>query len=424
MNVLHISMWDNLGGSGRAAYRLHTGMKRLGVHSRMLVGGKKTTDPDVQVIGGAFHSLDKWIGRSVDAIDLHSLFYPSSLYLPWMQWVREADIIQLFNAHGGYFSHRSLPALSRRRPIIWRLSDMWALTGHCSYSYECERWKVGCGECPHLEEYPSLRRDTSAFLWRVKEKIYKDSRLSIVTPSRWLEGLARQSPLLNRFPIRRIPNGLDTEVFKPLHKLQIRERFELPLNKPVILFSASSLALERKGASFLKEALMQLAYGGVHEITLLVVGGNADRWMVEVPFPVKLLGDVSDDETLAALYSAADLFVLPTLADNLPNGILESMACGTPVVSFDVGGVSEAVRHMESGYLARPKDAQDLAHGIKLLLTDDQLRIKMGQQCRWIAQQEYPLELQAHRFEQFYQELLSQRAPTAEAPRRSKRSLK
>lgn len=407
LSVLHVGAWDNAGGSGRAAYRIHTSLRRRGIRSRMLVGGKVTEDPDVALIAsGPLGRLDCLSGRVLDRLGFQYLFYPSSYLLPLRAWIREADVIQLYNTHGGYLSHTILPKLSRLRPVVWRLSDMWPITGHCAYSYECERWKSGCGECPYLADYPGLSRDTTALLWWVKDRVYRCSRLTMVAPSKWLANLAEQSPLLGRFSIHIIPNGLDTEVFRPLPKRSTRGMFDIDTRSRVIFFSAHSVLDRRKGASFLEEALSRLADRGVKDVTVLVVGAHADKWEMEGQFPVKRLGEIRDDQIMAAAYAAADLFVLPTLAENLPNGILESMACGTPVVSFNVGGVPEAVRHMETGYLAAYQDVADLAKGIQLLLDDPDLRFRMSRRCREIAEQEYSLDLQARRFVHLYHDVI------------------
>jgi len=403
LTVLHLSCWDNKGGSGRSAYRLHSGLKQLGVRSRMLVGRKQTHDPDVKVIGGRLLGrLDRLGGQMIDQLDLQYLFYPSSFLLSRAQWVQEADVIQIFNTHGGYFSHLALIPLSQHRPVVWRLSDMWAMTGHCAYAYECERWETGCGDCPHLDEYPRLRRDTSAFLWRVKRWIYERSCLAIVTPSAWLAAFARRSPLLNRFPIHVIPNGLDTDVFRPIPKAMARQRLGLNPTGRVILFSSASVSLERKGAVYLQQALTRLHQSRLTDVTMLIVGSGAEDWSRSGLFHTKILGHVDNDQALAEAYSAADVFVLPTLAENLPNSILESMSCGTPVVSFDIGGVGEAVRHMDTGYLASYQDVSDLAHGLQLLLDDGDLRSRIGIRCREVAEKEYTLTLQARRFLDLY----------------------
>src|SRR5260221_10261991 len=179
----------------------------------MLVSLKKSSDHDVDYIhrrNRLLRGLDNRLGRGlVDRLDLQYLFYPSSLALPVHPWLQEADIVQLYNTHGGYFSHTILPLLSRMRPIVWRLSYMWAFTGHCSYSYDCERWRTGCGACPLLDEYPALKRDTTAFLWKAKRVLYRHSRMNIVVTSRWMAKLVHESRLLGHFPEFNTPNGID-----------------------------------------------------------------------------------------------------------------------------------------------------------------------------------------------------------------------
>ncbi|MEO8435094.1 MAG: glycosyltransferase family 4 protein [Pyrinomonadaceae bacterium] len=409
-NVLHISTSDNLGGSGRAAYRIHTGLRSLGVRSRMLVGIKATDDPDVDLIArGAFlQTLDDWSNRLTGRLSFQYLFYPSSLALLRREWVRQADVVQLYNSHGGYFSHTVLPVLSRQRPVVWRLSDMWPMTGHCAYSFDCERWKTGCGSCPILSDSPELYRDTTALLWRIKDWIFARSALTIVAPSKWIRGLAAASPLLGRFDVKLIPNGLDTDVFRPLPREVARAQFGIPASAQVVLFSAHSILDKRKGAALIQEALERLA-GPADSVkpTLVVVGFGAQQWISELPFEVMLLDHINSDDQLAALYSAADVFVLPTLAENLPNGVVESMACGTPAITFNVGGCPDAVRHMETGYLANYRDAEDLARGIKLILSDADLRRRLGQRSRQVVEAEYNIQLQAHRFKDLYQQLLA-----------------
>jgi glycosyltransferase involved in cell wall biosynthesis len=407
MRVLHISTWDNLGGSGRSAYRLHTGLKALGVQSRMLVGFQCTGADDVRVIGGpVLGRLDRACGGLIDRAGLQYLGYPASLFMTRLRWVREADVIQLFNTHGGYFSHLALGRLSHFRPVVWRLSDMWAVTGHCGYSYECERWRTGCGECPHLAEYPRLPLDTTALLWRVKRRVYDRSRLTIVAPSHWMAGIARESPLLRRFPVRIIPNGVDTQLYHPVPKAAARRALGIDAGARVVLFSANAIGLARKGGAYVEDAMRRVWAEGVRDLTLLIVGEGAGAREPAVPFPTKVIGAVREERRMALAYAAADTFVLPTLAENLPNAILESMACGTPVVAFDVGGVSDAVRHLETGYLAVLGDSTDLAKGIRLLVEDTGLAEKLQVRCREVAENEYPLELQARRFVELYRDVI------------------
>jgi len=414
MNILHISTWDNAGGSGRSAYRIHSGLKKAGMKSRMLVGNRVTNDPNVALIGGRADFLDKITGKIVDKLNMQYLLYPSSFTLRFRTWFKEADIIQLYNTHGGYFSHSVLGDISRFRPVVWRLSDMWPMTGHCAYAYDCERWKSGCVKCPATAEYPALSFDVSAFLWNIKKKIYARSNVFLVAPSRWIAGLVAQSPLLKNFETFLIPNGLDTGIFRPLSKSQSRENLGISKENKTIFFNASSIKLERKGAEFLREAILRLRLRHKAGLEVIIAGNDGGDFLQrengEHSLTITVLGSLTDDAAMAQAYSAADVFVLPTLAENLPNGILESMACGTPVVAFNTGGVPEAVRHMQSGYLARYRDAEDLAEGIDLLLSNDELRMKIAKNARYIAEREYSSGLQTDRFLDLYEKILARKS--------------
>jgi glycosyltransferase involved in cell wall biosynthesis len=404
MNILHVSTEYNLGGSGRAAYRIHSSLIERGHASRMLVSGPVQGVPDAGPIWGTlpWRAMDWVARRTTDALSLQYLFLPSSWRLLKHPWFLAADVVQLYNTHGGYFSHSVLGVASRRKPFVWRLSDMWPLTGHCCYSYECDRWMTGCGACPLLRDDPALKTDRTALLWRTKQRIYARANVTLVAPSQWIAGLAKQSPLVGHWPVTVIPNGLDLTVFRPINRVAAREVLGLPQDEHFVLFSSVETQAYRKGGTFVAEAVNALKGKTRKPFRLLVVGHCAREWERAVSIPVIAIDMVKDDYLLAALYSAADLFIHPALADNLPNGVLESLACGTPVVAFDVGGVGEAVRPMETGYLARYKDAGDLAEGIKRLLDDLDLRRRLSAKCREVADAEYDMALQTQRFEELY----------------------
>lgn len=409
MNILHISTEYNLGGSGRAAYRIHSSLQRRGHTSRMLVATPVMGVPDVGPIWRSlpWRAADWAAKRVTEALSLQYLFLPSSWNLLRHPWFRDADVVQLYNTHGGYFSHAVVGVASRRKPFVWRLSDMWPFTGHCCYSYECDRWTTGCGACPLLTDEPPLRRDRTAQLWRIKRRLYERANVHLVAPSRWIADLAARSPLVGHWPRHLIPNGIDLNVFRPIARSAAREVLGLSPADAVVLFSSVETRAYRKGGTFLTEAVGRLRAGTDRRIRLLVVGHEARKWERAVTIPVTTVDTVRDDHLLAAIYSAADVFVHPSLADNLPNGVLESLACGTPVVAFDTGGVSDAVRHMETGYLARNMAADDLARGIDLILEDAALRTRMCTSCRRIAEAEYGMDLQADRFETLYASLRS-----------------
>ncbi|MGK7873243.1 MAG: glycosyltransferase family 4 protein [Xenococcaceae cyanobacterium] len=410
-NILHISPSDNQGGSARSAYKIHFGLQQLGLKSRMLVRTKITDDPDVDYIHG--HRLGlrlrDFVGQQVvDHLNLQYLYYPSSFALTGHSWYQSANLIQLYNIHGGFFTYRALPKISRQKPVVWRLSDMWPFTGHCVYSYSCDRWKSGCGSCPLLNDYPALSQDTTALLWKVKEQVYRRSRLVFVATNSWMEKLVRESPLLGQFPTYRIPNGVDTEIFHPIPKPTAREALNIAPTAKVVLFAAHVAKFgTRKGGEYVPLVMEKVAASGVNNLVLVVMGVQADSWPEHPDYQTIRLGFTNSDRLLAIVYSAADVFLHPALAENFPNSILESMACGTPPVSFDTGGVADVVHHMKTGYLAGYKNTEDLGRGVKLLLEDAQVRLEMSRQCRTVAEAEYSNDLQAQRYAELYEALVA-----------------
>jgi glycosyltransferase involved in cell wall biosynthesis len=395
LSVLHISESDAAGGAARAAYKLHNDLRKRRHRSRMLVARKLTSDSDVRRLKRnlGWRGLDRAAGEVLDRVGLQYAFYPSSFAVAGDPWFRGADVIQLHNTHGSYFSHSALPFLSRRQPIVWLLHDMWAFTGHVAYAYDCERWRHGCGSCPYVGEYPALPRDSTALLWRLKRTIYDHSQLHLVTPSRWLAQLVAASPLLGRFPVHHIPYGVDTEMFSPGPRDEARRRLDLPLDRAIVLFVATDLTEPRKGYQFLDRAL-----GRLDDPLLLAVAASG---RAEFDVDTRLL-NVDDDWLLVDAYRAADAVVLPTLADNLPNVVIESMACGTPCVAFATGGVPDAVHHLETGYLVAPGDVDGLAEGLRLLLADEELRRRLGAASREAAVVEYSLARQSERYLELY----------------------
>lgn len=404
VSVLHISHSDARGGSQRSAYRLHESLRRLGAPSRMLVGMKFTADEDVRPLkrNVAWRALDRPFNEITQRLDLQYVFMPSSFAVAADPWFREADVVQLFNTHGSYFAHTALPYLSRRRPVVWRLSDMWPFTGHVAYSLDCDRWRLGCGSCPYLDEYPALKRDTSALLWRIKRAVYSRSRLTVVAPSRWMARLARESPLFGQFPVKHVPNGVDLDVFRPVPKEEARHALGLDPARPLVLFAALRLDERRKGGAELGDALRRV---DDVDFDVLTVGANPpDLSRRTIP-----LGQIEDDPKLALAYSAADIFVLPALAENLPNTAIESLACATPCVAFSVGGVPDVVRHLETGFLAAPGDVDGLAAGIRKLLQDDDLRHRLAAKAREIAEREFSREREARGYVALYEEIVAER---------------
>ncbi|MBV8653192.1 MAG: glycosyltransferase [Alphaproteobacteria bacterium] len=410
LSVLHISTSDSEGGSARSARRVHEGLRRLGHRSHMLVGTKASEDPDVDTVhgGGAGRVADRVIEETTKRAGLQYLWYPSRRRVLAHPWLREAGIVQLYNTHGGYFSHRLLPDLAQRARLVWRLSDMWAMTGHCAYAGPCERWRTGCGHCPDLATYPPLARDTTTLLWRIKRQVCATARPVVVAPSRWIEGLARTAPVFEGCRIVRITNGVDRSIFRPIPKQAAREILGLPPGETIILFAAHVLdGNERKGSGAAMTALRRLGARPGLRVALLGLGGES--WEDAVPQPVSRLGFVRDERLLAAAYAAADIALAPAIVENLPNSILEAMACGVPAVAFDAGGIAELVRHGETGWLAAPGAPEGLVEGLDRLTSDGDLRARLGAAASAFIAEAHDASREVDAFARLYEELLEER---------------
>jgi glycosyltransferase involved in cell wall biosynthesis len=403
MRVLHINQSDTAGGAAIAGYRLHQGLRQQGIESQLLVGKKQTTDPLVHPLPHGTR-LDDRLEPFARHLGLNYLHLVSSQAIPQSEVYQTVDILNFHNLHNGYFNYLAIPKLTAHKPAVFTLHDMWSFTGHCSYSYDCDRWQTGCGKCPYPDTYPAVRRDNTAIEWKLKHWVYQRANLAIVAPSHWLVKQA-QASMLDRFPIHYIPNGLDTHAYQPLDSAACRAALGIPLHRPVLLFAAESLTDKRKGGDLLFNALQALPDALKAETLLLTFGSGGHDLTQTLGMEVQNLGFVGGDRIKAIAYSAADLFVFPTRADNLPLVLQESMACGTPMVSFNIGGVPDLVRPGVTGYLAEPENATDLASGIVKLLDDGLERDRLGQNCRAIALAEYTLELQVTRYIELYQKL-------------------
>ncbi|MGI0492267.1 glycosyltransferase family 4 protein [Alkalinema pantanalense CENA528] len=405
MKVLHINQSDTAGGAALAGYRLHQSLLNQKIDSRQLVGVKQTSSDRVAKVPRSPY-LEQNIGRLTYRLGLNYLNYQTFSNISKHDFYLNADILNFHNLHSNYFNYLDIAKLTRTKPAVFTLHDMWSFTGHCSYSYDCGKWQTGCGQCPYLNTYPATHRDITALEWKLKQRVYSQSNLAIVAPSLWLYQQAQQS-LLNRFSIHHIPYGIDTTVYQPLDPDQCRAVLNIPQGKQVLLFAAASLADDRKGGDLLFKALLDLPQSLKAETVLLVMGSGGDEIEANLGISTINLGYISSDRIKAIAYSAADLFIFPTRADNLPLVLQESMACGTPMVSFKIGGVPDLVRPGETGYLAAPEDIEDFRQGIIQLLENAEHRHQMRQTCRAIALQEYTLELQAQRYMQLYQQRLA-----------------
>jgi len=406
---LLISSSDINGGAARAAYRLHRGLQSINVSSQMLVQNKESDD--YTVIAPA-SKLSKGIGKlkpTLDALPLQ--LYPqrdrsvySVQYLPDQLAAKVAQINpDVINLHWINFGYLQIETLAKfKKPIIWTLHDMWAFTGGCHYNGDCMNYVNSCGACPQL--HSNTEKDLSRWVWRRKSKAWQDLNLTIVTPSHWLADCARKSSLFQNLRVEVIANGLDAQVYKPIDQAIARNLLNLSLDKKLVLFGAmNSTRNKRKGFHLLEPALQKLSEDEkLENVELVILGASRPSEVPNLGFPIHYLGRLNDDIALALLYSAVDVFLAPSVQDNLPNAVMESLACGTPCVAFDIGGMSDMIQHQQNGYLAKPFDVNDLAKGITWVLEDEERLKKLGSNSRDKVEQKFTLEIQANNYLSVY----------------------
>ncbi len=286
-------------------------------------------------------------------------------------------------------------------PVVWTLHDQNPFTGGCHYDYGCDKFKTQCGACPQLGS--SNQNDLSRQVWRRKRQAYRKAgdRLHVVAPSQWLGDTAQESSLFGDVPISVIPYGVDTDLFFPSNGAGLRSTLGIDPDDRAVLFVAESTSNQRKGFSLLLEALKNISLDD--NLCLLSVGATKPK--VNTSTPHHHLGKIINDRLLAAIYACADLFVIPSRQDNLPNTVLESMSCGTPVVGFETGGIPDMVRPHETGLLAEAGDVRKLREAIELLAQSDDKRREMSRTCREVAVEEYALQVQAKRYRTLYSQV-------------------
>ncbi len=321
--------------------------------------------------------------------------------------IRQIPPCDILNLHwvAGLIDHEVFfPHVPEHVPIVWRLADMGALTGGCHYDNGCGKFTARCGACPILGS--SVDNDLSRQVWQRKHAALAQvptERLHLVGTSRWIAGEANKSSLLGRFASTIIPNGLDTEDFAPRDKLFSRDLLGVPRDKKVVLFVADSAENKRKGFACLAGALEGLR--DRNDLFLLSVGGSAPA---VGDTPLLHLGRISSDRLLSVAYSAADVFVIPSLQESFGQTVTESMACGTPVVGFNTGGIPDMVRPGVTGYLAAVGDSQALGASIMKVLDHPDKAAALSKNCRRIVLEEYALAVQTQAYLRLYQSLLSQ----------------
>ncbi len=449
LHILQVSTSDIGGGAQKVAWNLFRSYRDRGHGSWLAVGLKLTADPEILAItnrergwvwsrfwwavhsrlqsfdrNGRFSRLAHQVAEPRALLDhfrgVEDFHFPGTWQLLKIP-PRFPDVIHCHNLHGNYFDLRALSWLSQKVPTVLTLHDAWLLSGHCAHSFDCERWKVGCGQCPDLTLYPAVRRDATAYNWQRKRVVYEQSRLYVATPSRWLMDKVEQSMLApGVIEARVIPNGVDLTIFHPQDRRKARASLALPQEAKILLFTANGIrANPWKDYQTLRDAIGRLAERvGDQEVLFIALGEDAPPEHIgrgEIRFvPYQKSPDV-----VACYYQAADLYVHAARAETFPNTILEALACGAPVVATAVGGVPEQVKGLRTeissinhypaaeatGLLTSPGDAEELATCIEQLLKNQSLLRQLSQNAAKDARERFDLERQVDAYLDWYEEI-------------------
>jgi len=399
--VAHINTEDRDGGAAKIAWQLTKGFLDVGIESRLFVGYKHTDSQLSEKI--RYFPLERSIEkRFAWHVGVQDTLFPSTWRSLRLSWLENSDTIHIHNLHGGYFALPALISLTARKPAVWTLHDFWSLTGKCVVPLDCERWKVGCGQCPQVSQYPAMRVDTTALLYRWKRMLYQRIDLTLVVPSLWMKQQVQEAEL--PWEVVYIPHGIDTHTFSPQPKDIARDQLGLPQEMRLILFVAASVEDSRKGMNFLMSALNHLSS---YDVGIIAIGKSGPDQRRESSIPVFRPGYINDEQTLALYYSAADVFVNPTLSETAGLTNVEAMACGTPVVAFRSGAVPEYVIDGKTGLLVDPGDIDGLVKAISTLLLHADLAVEYGAQASEHAQRNFSLELFLQRHLALYRDLVT-----------------
>ncbi len=419
MNIACVNTTDVGGGAESSAVNLSNAFRKLGHASVLLVGRKTGSGEDileiprhgVNPVRKAMHGLYPAMVRGFDRFSaipnrLERLLGLEEFHHPGSRRLLDAvpfnpDVLVFHNLHGKYFDLRTLRNLSRKVPCVLILRDCWLLTGHCAHPKGCTRWKSGCGHCPDLSIYPSIRRDTTAFNWKRKKRVYDRSLLYLAAPSQWQIDRAHESMLSGRM-CSVIPNAIDMNVFKPGSRGEARKRLNLPTEAQIIIFTAHS---EFKDFETMLEAARQTLQNsrGIEQVFICLGRGGAEHR--EHGGSIRFPGFIRNQQQLACYYRAADIYLHAAHDETFGKSITEAMACGIPVIATKTGGIPEQVTHGLNGFLTAPGDSSAMAHMISQLLEDPAMRASMGASAHESAQK-YTFANQAAGFIEWFSEVI------------------
>jgi glycosyltransferase involved in cell wall biosynthesis len=417
LNILQISTTNAGGGAALVAGRLARRYRESGVAVRQAVGRKVGNDPGVVPIGNRRSS--RWLRRVTGVHALRSYWsghedfdFPAT-YGVLDRLPAPPDVIECHNLHGGYFDLRALPWLSRQAPTVLALHDAWMLSGHCAHSFDCEKWVSGCGACPDLTIEPAIRRDATSRNWHVKQGIYAQSRLYVAAPCEWLARRVQQSMLgAAVVDARVIPNGVDLDVFQPADRHAARAALGIPAHAELLLATTGRHGELWRDHAMLRRALAHVVARRSHrDLRVIVLGGDAPTLTAGIP--AISVGYVENPRHVARIFQAADVYVHAARADTFPTTVLEALACGTPVVATQVGGIPEQIADGDNGFVVAPGDDAGMAHAILMLLSDANLHRRLSCAAARDAHERFDVRGQADAYLSWYRTIIGDWEPDA-----------
>jgi len=407
MNILQLGNTD-LVGKRFNGHSLHRYFSDLGINSNHLVWRKYSNDGNTfEFIGiPGKRILNSILIRLEMFFSLQSLISPFTFALLFDKRFKVAEIVHYHLIHTGFFNLLALPILTRLKPSVWTLHDPWAMTGHCIHPLNgCTRWKTGCGKCPDLNIPLKISFDNTKFIWKLKKFIFSKSKIHIVVASKWMLDMVRESPLMRNFPVSLIPLGIDLSVFRKSDSYLAKHRFGIDSQTLVISFRAVNS--EFKGLNYIKSALNNLNVD--KKICLLTFNEKGLMDEFRGRFQIVDLGWVDDELLLAQAYNAADIFLMPSIAESFGMMAVEAMACAKPIIVFDKTALSE-ITFAPQGAIAVPQgDAELLRGAIERLINDPVERGRLGQRAEKIAIENYSFIEHARKIHELYKQMLNKK---------------